>query len=112
MKAGAVDFIEKPLDDDLLLRAIDAAVAENKPAARDREATAAAEKMALLSPRERQVLEAIATGQPNKLIAHELGISIRTVEVHRAHMLDRLGVRTAAEAIRIAVMSAVTPSVE
>jgi len=112
MKAGAVDFIEKPLDDDLLLQAIDAAVAENKPAARDREAAAAAEKMALLSPRERQVLEAIATGQPNKLIAHELGISIRTVEVHRAHMLDRLGVRTAAEAIRIAVMSAVTPSVE
>jgi two-component system response regulator FixJ len=62
--------------------------------------------MAILSPRERQVLEAIALGRPNKLIAYDLGISVRTVEVHRAHMLDRLGVRNIAEAIRIAVMAA------
>jgi two-component system response regulator FixJ len=61
--------------------------------------------MALLSPRERQVLEAIAFGRPSKLIAYDLGISVRTVEVHRAHMLDRLGVRNMAEAIRIAVMA-------
>jgi two-component system response regulator FixJ len=90
MKAGAVDFIEKPIDATLLLNAIDTALTVNEPAARDSEAARAAEMMALLSPRERQVLEAVAVGRPNKLIAYELGISVRTVEVHRAHMLDRL----------------------
>jgi two-component system response regulator FixJ len=106
MKAGAVDFIEKPIDEAQLFAAIDAALAERKPAARDRAAAQASEKMALLSPRERQVLEAIVVGRPNKLIGYDLGISVRTVEVHRAHMLDRLGVRNIAEAIRIAVMAA------
>jgi two-component system response regulator FixJ len=106
MKAGAVDFIEKPIDEAQLFAAIDAALAEEKSAARDREAARATEQMALLSPRERQVLEAIAVGRPNKLIAYDLGISVRTVEVHRAHMMDRLGVRKIAEAIRIAVMAA------
>ena len=107
MKAGAVDFIEKPIDEAQLFTAIDAALAEKKPAARHRAVARATEQMALLSPRERQVLEAIAGGRPNKLIAYDLGISVRTVEVHRAHMLDRLGVRNIAEAIRIAVMAAV-----
>jgi two-component system response regulator FixJ len=104
MKAGAVDFIEKPIDEVQLLAAIDAALTEKKSAARNRAAARAIEQMALLSPRERQVLEAIAVG-PNKLIAYDLGISVRTVEVHRAHMLDRLGVRYIGEAIRIAVMA-------
>jgi two-component system response regulator FixJ len=105
MKAGAVDFIEKPIDEIQLLAAIDAALAEKKSAARHRAAARATEQMALLSPRERQVLEAIAAGRLNKLIAYDLGISVRTVEVHRAHMLDRLGVSNIAEAIRIAVMA-------
>src|SRR5712671_2893105 len=105
MKAGAVDFIEKPIDEAQLLAAIDAALAEKKSAARNRAAARATGQMALLSPRERQVLEAIAIGRPNKLIAYDLGISVRTVEVHRAHMLDRLGVRYIGEAIRIAVMA-------
>jgi two-component system, LuxR family, response regulator FixJ len=106
MKAGAVDFIEKPIDDTLLLAAINAALTENKLATRDHDTERAVEQMALLSPRERQVLEAISIGRPNKLIAYDLGISVRTVEVHRAHMLDRLGVQNVAEAIRIAVMAA------
>ncbi len=105
MKAGAVDFIEKPIDETQLFAAIDAALAEKKFAVRDRVVAGATERMALLSPRERQVLEAIAVGRPSKLIAYDLGISVRTVEVHRAHMLDRLGVRNMAEAIRIAVMA-------
>jgi len=105
MKAGAVDFIEKPIDEAQLLAAIDAALAEKKSAARNRAAARATGQMALLSPRERQVLEAIAIGRPNKLIAYDLGISVRTVEVHRAHMLDRLGVRYIGGAIRIAVMA-------
>jgi two-component system response regulator FixJ len=107
MKAGAVDFIEKPIDEDQLLSAIRAALAEKKPGAGHRAVARATEQMTLLSPRERQVLEAIAGGRPNKLIAYDLGISVRTVEVHRAHMLDRLGVRSIAEAIRIAVLAAV-----
>ena len=107
MKAGAVDFIEKPFDEDQLLGAIQAALAERKPGERHYAILRANEQMALLSPRERQVLEAIAGGRPNKLIAYDLGISVRTVEVHRAHMLDRLGVRNIAEAIRIAVLAAV-----
>jgi len=105
MKAGAVDFIEKPIDETQLFAAIDAALAEKKFAVRDRVVAGATERMVLLSPRERQVLEAIAVGRPSKLIAYDLGISVRTVEVHRAHMLDRLGVRNMAEAIRIAVMA-------
>ena len=105
MKAGAVDFIEKPIDETQLFAAIDAALAEKKFAVRDRVVAGATERMARLSPRERQVLEGIAVGRPSKLIAYDLGISVRTVEVHRAHMLDRLGVRNMAEAIRIAVMA-------
>jgi two-component system response regulator FixJ len=105
MKAGAVDFIEKPIDETQLFAAIDAALAEKKFAVRERAVAGATERLALLSPRERQVLEAIAIGRPSKLIAYDLGISVRTVEVHRAHMLDRLGVRNMAEAIRIAVMA-------
>jgi len=105
MKAGAVDFIEKPIDETQLFAAIDAALAEKKFAVRDRAVAGATDRMALLSPRERQVLKAIAVGRPSKLIAYDLGISVRTVEVHRAHMLDRLGVRNMAEAIRIAVMA-------
>jgi FixJ family two-component response regulator len=89
-----------------LFTAINAVLAGH-PAVRHRAAARAAEQMAQLSPRERQVLEAIAAGRPNKLIAYDLGISVRTVAVHRAHMLDRLGVRNIAEAIRIAVMAAV-----
>ena len=103
MKAGAVDFIEKPIEETRLFAAVDTALGESKPGAQDRAAAEATDKMAILSPRERQ---AIALGRPNKLIAYDLGISVRTVEVHRAHMLDRLGVRNIAEAIRIAVMAA------
>jgi two-component system response regulator FixJ len=110
MKAGAVDFIEKPIDETQLFAAIDAALSEKKFAVRDRAVAGATQRMALLSPRERQVLKAIAVGRPSKLIAYDLGISVRTVEVHRAHMLDRLGVRNMAEAIRIAVMATLVES--
>jgi two-component system, LuxR family, response regulator FixJ len=106
MKAGAVDFIEKPFDDQRLLGAIEQALTLSGRAARDREAEEAAERVATLSPRERQVLDLLIAGQPNKVIAYHLGISVRTVEVHRARMLDRLDLRSAAEAIRLAVVAA------
>src|SRR5262249_30336447 len=72
---------------------------------RSREASDASKRIAVLSPREREVLDALVAGHPNKVIAFDLGISVRTVEVHRARMMDRLGVRQLAEAIRLAVVA-------
>ena len=65
----------------------------------------AAERVAALSPREREVLDGLMAGHPNKVIASDLGISVRTVEVHRARMLERLGTHHLAVAVRLAVMA-------
>jgi two-component system response regulator FixJ len=105
MKAGAVDFIEKPYDDEVLVKAIELALSLPRQSDRNREAAEAAQRVAALSPRERQVLDALVAGRPNKVNAYDLGISARTVEVHRARMMERLGVRQLAEAIRLAVMA-------
>jgi two-component system response regulator FixJ len=107
MKAGALDFIEKPIDEDRLLAAIAAALQEGARRTRDDEAMQAVQRIAALSPRERQVLEGIVAGKPNKRIAYELHISPRTVEVHRTRLMIRLGTHSVAEAIRTAVLSAV-----
>jgi two-component system response regulator FixJ len=105
MRAGAVDFIEKPFDDERLILAIEAALANSGRVFWDREVAEAAERIATLSPRERQVLDAVVAGRQSKVIAHDLGLSVRTVEVHRARMLERLGTRRLAEAIRLAVLA-------
>ena len=109
MKAGAVDFIEKPFDDDTLLNAIEAALAKVGQPAHEREAAQAAQRIATLSPREREVLDALLTGRANKVIAFDLGISVRTVEVHRARMMERLGTRKFADAVRLAVLAKLAP---
>jgi two-component system response regulator FixJ len=105
IKAGAVDFLEKPYSDHALLRTIEAAFAKENRLNRDSEIEDAVRRIAILSPREREVLDGLLAGQPNKLIAYQLGISVRTVEVHRAHMMERLGLRQLAEAIRLGVMA-------
>jgi two-component system response regulator FixJ len=87
-----------------LLAAIESALRAPRTE-RDREAAQAAQRVAALSRRERQVLDGLVAGRPNKVIAYDLGISVRTVEVHRARMLERLGTRQTAEAIRLAVMA-------
>lgn len=105
MKAGAVDFIEKAHGDDVLVESIERALSMPEQSDRDREAVDAARRVATLSRREHQVLEALAAGQPNKVIAYNLGLSVRTVELHRARMMERLDVRQFAEAIRLAVLA-------
>ena len=110
MKAGAVDFIEKPFDDERLFGAIEEALTMSGRSTRNRETAEATERIGTLSRRERQVVDALSAGRPNKVIAYELGISVRTVEVHRARMLERLGVRSLAEAIRLPVLATLAPA--
>jgi two-component system response regulator FixJ len=104
MKAGAFDFLEKPYEDEILLAAIEAALAAT-PHGQEQQALDAAQRIAKLTPREREVLEALVAGASNKVIAFDLGLSVRTVEVHRARMMGRLGTRQLAEAIRLAVLA-------
>jgi two-component system response regulator FixJ len=105
MKAGAVDFIEKPYSDDALIAAIELALKHGVRMCRTDAIAAAVALIATLSARERQVLDALVAGQPNKIIAFHLRISVRTVEVHRARMMNRLGVRQLGEAVRLAVLA-------
>ena len=103
MKAGAVDFIEKPFEKAVLLSAIDHGVERLRKSAADLDrADEAAVRLQALTPREREVLDGLAKGLPNKTIAFDLGISPRTVEIHRANVMSKLGVRSLSEALRIA----------
>jgi two-component system response regulator FixJ len=88
-----------------LLGSIEAAFAKETPSDRNQEIADAVRRVATLSPREREVLYGLMDGRPNKVIAHHLGISVRTVEVHRARMMERLGTRQLADALRLGIMS-------
>jgi two-component system, LuxR family, response regulator FixJ len=104
MKMGAADFIEKPFDVDTLVETIKRNVSHvHKSSTADSRAKEASSKIERLTARERDVLVHLAQGQPSKVIAHELGISPRTVEVHRARVMEKLGAGNTAEAVRIAV---------
>lgn len=102
MKAGALDFLEKPYRDADLLAAVHNAFErlEAKEADADRQASAAA-RLALLSPRETEVFHGLLAGQANKLIAHDLGLSIRTVELYRLQLMEKLSARTLSAAFRL-----------
>ena len=103
MKAGAVDFIEKPFDKSVLLAALDDGFGRIELSGRRAERAAlAAIRLEALTPRERDVLRGLVDGLPNKTIGYDLGISPRTVEIHRAHLMTKLGVRSLSEALRIA----------
>jgi len=105
MKAGAVDFIEKPFDDAALLGAIRAALAAH-PAAEEGDGAAKMEaeaRLRELSPRERDVLQGLVAGKINKVIAHDLSISPRTVEVYRANLMAKTGARSMSELMRLAL---------
>lgn len=103
MKAGAVDFLEKPFETDALEDAIRRAFERIAAESRNTERAADAEAViGVLSEREREVLEGLAQGHPNKTIAFYLGISPRTVEVHRANIMAKLQTRSLSGALRIA----------
>jgi two-component system response regulator FixJ len=103
MKAGAVDFIEKPFEKAVLLSAIEHGIERLKRSAAEIDrADEAAVRLQVLTPRERDVLDGLAKGLPNKTIAYDLGISPRTVEIHRANVMGKLGVKSLSEALRIA----------
>ena len=109
MKAGAVDFIEKPFDEEAILHAVQAAL-ERGSEGEGGDAPAIAARLASLSERERQVLEGLIAGHPNKTIAYDLGISPRTVEVYRANLMTKMEARSLSELIRMAILAKVAPA--
>jgi two-component system response regulator FixJ len=102
MKLGAVDFLEKPFEDDRLIAMIDSAIREAEPAAKS-EAVAhdIAARVASLSPRERQVMDGLIAGLSNKLIAREYDISPRTIEVYRANVMTKMQANSLSELVRL-----------
>lgn len=94
LKRGAFDFFEKPFNDNQLMDRVQEALVQSRLAG---EGAAVRDRLATLSAREREVLDLILAGKMNKVVADKLGISMRTVEVHRAHILDKMQVKTAVE---------------
>lgn len=104
LKAGVSDFIEKPFADDAILSAIATALAKRDAAASaEQEKREASQRIAALSGREKEVLDALVEGKPNKIIAFDLGISARTVEVYRANVMSKMQVRSLSELVRLAL---------
>jgi two-component system, LuxR family, response regulator FixJ len=111
MKAGAVDFIEKPFASEAILGSLEAALSRLTTTDKEDPVKAAATaKLALLSPRELQVLTGLLAGLPNKSIAYDLEISPRTVEIHRARLMDKMGARSLSELVRLALAAGLQPS--
>ena len=103
MRGGAVDFLQKPFDNQVLLARVKQAIARGRDLRLEAEQRSLAEaRLAALSPREREVLALLVEGRMNKIIAAELGISAKTVEDHRASIMRKTQVRSVAELVRLA----------
>lgn len=110
MRGGVIDFIEKPFADDTILAALRTALQreqDSREIADERKLLA--ERLGSLSTRERQVLNGLVAGQANKVVALELGISPRTVEVYRANLMSKMRASSLSELVRMAVIAGVTP---
>lgn len=104
MKLGAVEFLEKPFEDDRLIGVIEAAIRQGEPAAKNEAATRdIAQRIASLSPRERQVMDGLIAGLSNKLIARDYDISPRTIEVYRANVMTKMQANSLSELVRFAM---------
>ncbi len=108
MKSGVVDFLEKPFHEDAMIgavrRALDGARNPARPAA---DSGPVRERMESLAPRERQVLDGLVAGKPNKVIAFDLGISVRTVEVYRANVMTKMQAASLSELVRMVLLAGV-----
>ena len=113
IKAGAFDFVEKPLREEAFLECIERALNWNETAHEERlERAQLQARAALLTEREREVLDLVAAGEPSKVIARHLGISFRTVELHRAHIIEKLQARSLSDLIRMAIILKARPNIE
>ena len=111
MKAGAVDFLEKPFDDNVLISAVRTALGRLRATGEfAAEVAQIRARVANLSVRERQVLDGLLKGLPNKAIAYDLSLSPRTVEVHRAAVMAKMGARSLSELIRMAMQAKLLPN--
>lgn len=108
MKFGAADFLEKPFDDETLLASVHSALKQQDGEAKRRsERTAIENRLAALSNRERDVLDGLVAGRPNKQIAFDLGISPRTVEVYRANLMSKMQASSLSELVRMAIIAGI-----
>ena len=103
LKAGAVDFLEKPFDSFAILAAIDEALKRAAESGTGPDRDALAMRVERLTPREREVMTLVVEGQPNKAIAHRLKIALRTVEIHRARVMEKMEARNLSELVRMAI---------
>lgn len=111
MKAGAIDFIEKPFEEMLLLESINRALAISEQSHSAEMATTDLNtRIEHLTPREREVLVQVAMGHPNKVIAHELDISPRTVEIHRARVIEKMNARNLSQLVRFTIRAGLLPA--
>jgi two-component system response regulator FixJ len=112
MRAGAIDFVEKPFTTEALQSGIRMALAQRpKPSSADQVRQAIRERLKILSPREREVLDGMVAGHPNKVIAYRLSLSPRTVEIHRARVMDKMQARSLSELVRLALAAGLAPEI-
>jgi two-component system response regulator FixJ len=112
MRAGAIDFVEKPFTDAAIIASITMALASRPQASTEDQARQTIlERLRILSPREREVLDGMVAGHPNKVIAYNLSLSPRTVEIHRARVMDKMQARSLSELVKLAIAAGISQPV-